>query len=76
MSKRIFLAHTITGSQGGDVIGVYPNYQMAKADLAFRTGMRDGDTDWGHFIRVGELGKGFTNVLELPKSEEEYHDKR
>lgn len=73
MSRTIYIAHTITASQGGDVIGVYPDYQAAKADLQFRTGMRDGDTDWSHFIRVGELGKSFNNVLELPKSKEDYH---
>lgn len=76
MSTRIFIAHTITASQGGDVIGVYPNYQAAKADLALRTGMRDGDTDWSHFIRVGELGVAFNNVLDLPRSKEEYYGKR
>jgi hypothetical protein len=76
MSATIYIAHTISQSSGGDVIGVYPSYQAAKADLAFRTGWHQDDADWGHFIRVGVLGVSFNNVLELPRSKEEYYDKR
>jgi hypothetical protein len=71
MGKRIYVAHTFgRRSLAQGVIGVYPDYELAKADLQFRFGWRDEDTDWGHFIRVGELGKGFDDVLALPKSEE------
>ena len=69
MSKRIFVAHTITASQGGSVIGVYPNYQSAKENLQAITRFTEHDTDWGHFIRVTELGVTFNNVLDLPRSD-------
>jgi hypothetical protein len=70
--KKIFIVHTITASQGGDVIGVYPTFKRAKGALldAIPTDGWDG-VDYGHFIRIGELGVAFSNVLALPRAEEE-----
>lgn len=71
---KIFIAHTISASCGGQIVGVYPNRQLAKQDLQFRTGWRNDDADWGHFIRVGMMGIAFGNVLDLPRSEEESYE--
>jgi hypothetical protein len=72
---KIFIAHTITAAQGGTVIGVYPTYKRAKAALVEVTGWPEGCTDWGHFIRVGELGKTFANVLSLDRADQKEVDK-
>ena len=64
---KIYIAHTITASQGGSVIGVYPTRKRAKADL-LRMGMPNEGTDWTHFIRVGTLGKLFGHPLSLPRT--------
>ena len=67
---KIYIAHNITAAQGGRVIGVYPTYKRAKAQLILVTGMADGCTDFGHFIRIGKLGKTFLDVLALPRSDQ------
>ena len=66
---RLFFAHTMTVSQGGSLLGVYLTRRAAKAALIRHAGLTDGVTDWGHFIRVGDTGKAYGSIWNMPKSE-------
>ncbi len=75
----MYVAHNITASQGGQVIGVYDDYTKAKDDLKTMMGWHEETTDWGHFIRIGELNQAFGNVLRLPQTDKDgkpYETKR
>lgn len=65
--KKLFVAHTITASQGGMIVGVYLTYTEARRAL-LQYMPDDGCTDWGHFIREYEIGKPFIDVTSLPRA--------
>jgi len=53
---------------GGQIVGIYDDYQKAKADLKKYCRFEEGSTDWGHFIRYFEPNKPFFNLFFLPRT--------
>lgn len=68
-TKIQYLAHNITASSGGRVLGVFSTYQKAKDHLKELCRFGEHTTDWGHFIRILEVNKPFVGPLSLPKTD-------
>lgn len=64
----MYIAHNKTYTQGGQIIGIYDDYEKAKADLKKYCKFEENSTDWGHFIRVFEPNKPFFNIFFLPET--------
>ncbi len=64
----MYVAHNITMSQGGEILGIYDDYTKAKNDLKRFMGWGEDTTDWGHFIRYLEVNKPFGSVWSLPRT--------
>lgn len=64
----MYLAHNITMSQGGQIIGLFDNYESTKKLLQDTCHFGANTTDWGHFIRWYEPGQVMEGgVLGLPR---------
>jgi len=66
--SKIFIAHNITASQGGHLLGIFNDYKKAKQVLLELMNWQDGTVDWSHFIRVGEINQSMSGVLGFKKS--------
>lgn len=66
----MYLAHNITASQGGHILGIFEEFEDAKKCLKDTQGFSEFNTDWGHFIRMYNLGDVMLyGIIDLPRSD-------
>ena len=64
----MYIAHNKTYTMGGQIVGIYDDYQKAKAELKKYCKFGEKSTDWGHFIRYFEPNEPFFNLFFLPRT--------
>ena len=67
----MYVAHNVTASQGGEILGIYDDYTKAKNDLKKYMGWQEDTTDWGHFIRYFDVNIPFGSVWSLPRTDKD-----